>query len=308
MRIFLTGATGYIGSALARRLDADGHEVVALTRDAGKSARLREHGATPVVGDFKSPASWRKEADACEALIHLGFESGPNAEAADRNAVAALLRSAKSARAPRYFIYTSGVWVLGPAEDAPVTEASSLAPPEIVRWRPSVEQAVLSAHDHGLSVAVVRPGCVYGGNGGLYGMMLQALITERKLKLVGGGKNSWASVYLDDLVDLYRLILEQRPNREIFHATDGSAEPIRKAAEAFAQAAGGADISDWPLAQARKQLGPLADALALDQRVSSEKARIELGWQPAMRSPAKHAASLLEQWQAQAQAQLSGVA
>lgn len=298
MRIFLTGATGYIGSALARRLNGDGHKVVALTRDAKKSARLREHGSIPIIGDFQHPASWRKEADDCEALIHLGFEFGPNAESADRHAVAALLRSAKSARSPRYFIYTSGVWVLGAAKGAPATEVSPLDPPEIVRWRPSVEESVLSSAHGGLSVTVVRPGCVYGENGGLYGMMFQSLLTERKLKLVGDGKNCWASVYLDDLVDLYRIILEQRPNREIFHATDGSVDPVRKVAEAFADAAGGADISDWPIERARRRLGPLADALALDQRVSSEKALSQLGWRPNVTSAAKHAEALLAQWEA----------
>lgn len=300
MRIFLTGATGYIGSALARRLCADGHEVVALTRDEKKKARLQERGFTPVVGDFKDPAKWRAEADACEALIHLGFEFGPNAEAADRHAVAALLRSAKSARAPRYFIYTSGVWVLGSSQGSPADERAPLAPPEIVKWRPSVEKAVLTTDHAGLSVAVVRPGCVYGESGGLYGMMFQSLLTDRKLKLVGGGKNCWASVYLDDLVELYRLLLEQRPDREIFHATDGVAEPVRKAAEAFAEAAGGGEILDWPLERARRQMGPLTDALALDQRVSSDKARVELGWQPTMTSAAKHAEVLLAQWEAKA--------
>lgn len=298
MRVFLTGATGYIGSALARRLSADGHEVVALTRDEKKKARLVERGLEPVVGDFKHPEKWRDAVDACEAIIHLGFEFGPNAEASDRHAVAALLRSAKSARAPRYFIYTSGVWVLGSAKGAAADEGSPLDPPEIVRWRPSVEQSVLSAARDGVSIAVVRPGCVYGENGGLYGMMFQSLLTERKLKLVGGGKNCWAAVYLDDLVELYRLILQQRPNREIFHATDGCAEPVRKVAEAFAEAAGGGDITDWPLERARRQLGPLADALALDQRVSSEKARVELGWLPTMTSAAKHAEVLLAQWEA----------
>ena len=144
-----------------------------------------------------------------------------------------------------------------------------------MRWRPSVEKAVLTTVHDGLSVAVVRPGCVYGESGGLYGMMFQSLLTDRRLKLVGNGANCWASVYLDDLVELYRLMLEHRPNRQIFHATDGSADPVRKVAEAFAEAAGGGEVTDWPIERARRRLGPLADALALDQRVSSEKARWE---------------------------------
>lgn len=298
MRIFLTGATGYIGSAVARGLRGDGHQVVGLTRDPGKTARLKAHGLIPAVGNLNEPGAWRSEADSCEALVHLGFEFGAKAADTERRAVAALLESAQSARSPRLIIYTSGVWVLGPAKGAPAEEGAPLDPPEIVRWRPAVEETVLSRAGNGLSVAVVRPGCVYGENGGLYGMMFQSLLTERTAKLVGGGANCWASVYLDDLVDLYRLILKHRPRRSVYHATDGVAEPVRKTAEAFAEAAGGGDVLDWPIAQARQRLGPLADALAMDQRVSSEKARRELGWQPKMTSAADHAADLLAQWEA----------
>ncbi|HAZ08565.1 MAG TPA: NAD-dependent epimerase [Elusimicrobia bacterium] len=299
MRIFLTGATGYIGSALARRLRAGGHEVVALTRDAAKMTRLRERGLHPVVGDLSQPDSWRREAEGCEALIHLGFEFGKRAAEIDRGAVEGMLRSAKSAGAPRLFIYTSGVWVLGDSRDRPLDEEAPLAPPEIVGWRPAIEKTVLAAAGDGLSAAVVRPGCVYGGRGGLYGMMFQSLLTDRKIRLVKNGSNCWASVYLDDLVELYRLVLERRPQRSIYHATNGAAETVRKVAEAFVEAAGGGEVLDWPIEEARRALGPMVDALTLDQRVSSEKAKWELGWQPKMAPAAKCAEALLAQWEAE---------
>lgn len=300
MRVFLTGAGGYIGSAVARRLRGDGHEVVALTRDARKAAKMGERGLIPVVGDMREPRTWRREADACEALIHLGFEYGAQAAEADRRATAALLASSRAARSPRLLIYTSGAWVLGPARDVPAGEDVQVNPPEIVSWRPAVEDWVLSSAGDGLSVAVIRPGVVYGESGGLYGMMIQSLLTEREIRLAGDGENRWASVYLDDLVDLYGLILEHRPRRSVYHATDGAAEPVRAAAEALARAAGGGDILDWPLAQARLAVGSLADALAMDQNVSSEKARRELGWRPKVVSAARHAEDLLAQWEAKA--------
>src|SRR6185312_10808188 len=99
MRIFLTGAGGYIGSALAARLHADGHEVVGLTRDPKKAERMRRCGWEAVIGDMKRPNSWRREADSCEALVHLGFEEGPGAADADRRALTALSASARAARA-----------------------------------------------------------------------------------------------------------------------------------------------------------------------------------------------------------------
>jgi nucleoside-diphosphate-sugar epimerase len=301
MKIFLTGATGYIGAAVADRLNREGHEIVALTRDEKKAGKLRERGLTPVVGNLREP-TWRREADDCDALIHLGYEFGEQAAQVDRRGVETLLASARCARAPRLVVYTSGVWVLGPHRGAPAEEDARPDPPEIVRWRPAVEEAVLSCGREGLSAVVIRPGCVYGGSGGLYGMMIQAVLAEREVRLAGDGSNRWAAVYLDDLAELYRLVVERRPHRALYHATDGVAEPVREVAEAFAAAAGGAEVLDWPIAEARRALGPLADALAMDQRVSSERAWRELGWRPQLCSAAMNAEALLAQWGAKVSA------
>lgn len=298
MRIFLTGASGYLGSALARRLVADGHEVAGLTRDAAKASKLKERGLIPVIGDLNEPRSWRGRADGCEALIHLGFEYGPRAAETDRRAVNALIASSQAARAPRLLLYTSGVWVLGPARGAPAVEADPLDPPEIVGWRPGVERAVLEASGPWVSSVVIRPGCVYGESGGLYGMMFQSALTEREVRLPGDGTNRWAGVYLDDLTELYALVLKLRPRAAVYHAVDGASDAVREVAEAFAEAAGGADVRDWPLVEARRALGPLADALAMDQLVSAAKARRELGWAPKVVSAAGHAEALLAQWEA----------
>jgi len=126
--------------------------------------------------------------------------------------------------------------------------------------------------------------------------MLHSLFTNRTIQITGDGLNRWASVYLDDLVELYRLVIDRRPRGEIYHGTDGSEDMVSNVAAAFIDAAGGGEIRAVPLDASRAALGPLADALAADQSVSSEKARRELGWAPMLSSAALNAPALLSEW------------
>ncbi len=295
MKIFITGASGYIGWAVAQRLAKGGHEVTGLTHSPKKADFLRGGGVRPVLGDVKAPDSYRKDADACDALIHLAVEYGPQGPATDKTALEALIASAKAAKVPRLLVYTSGVWVLGPKKAAASDEGSALDPSPLVAWRPAHERLALGAAGGGVAAVVTRPGCVYGGNSGLYGMMFKSIMDEREVRVIGDGSQSWASVYLDDLAEFYTLLVEKRPSG-VFHAVSGKPESVRRVAEAFLDAAGGGEVKPWPLAEARKALGPMADALAMDQRVSSDKARRELGWKPALTSAADNAPMLLAQW------------
>ena len=124
MRIFLTGATGQIGSAVLDALLRAGHQVTALVRDNEKAARIAERGAHPVVGSLTEPESYRATADAQDGYVHTALDSS-NAVAIDRLAIDTLLAAARRPRttnslpaAPRFFIYTSGIWVLGTAAEA----------------------------------------------------------------------------------------------------------------------------------------------------------------------------------------------
>jgi len=295
MKVFLTGATGYIGLAVGRALVQARHQVTGLTRSPSRRDELAAAGISPWVGDLRRPDSYNAEAGKAEAVVHAGFESGPEAAVVERRAVETLLACCRRGDEPRLFVYTSGVWVLGPRRDLDADETSALAPLPNVAWRPEVERIVLDAAGGSVSTVVLRPGCVYGGEGGLYGMMLASLRERGVIPLVGDGANCWASVERDDLAELYRRVLEKRPSRQVYHATDGSAEPIRDVARAFIAAAGGGKTETVPLARALQEMGPFAEALAMDQRVSSDKARRELGWRPQVASASSAAAALLEQ-------------
>jgi nucleoside-diphosphate-sugar epimerase len=295
MNVFLTGAGGYIGSAVARSLIEAGHSVLGLTHTARRAGSLADAGVQPIIGNLKDPSGWARHAAACDALVHCAFEMGPDAPATDRAAIEALLKAARSADAARLLVYTSGVWVLGSSR-TPLDESSPLRPLPIVAWRPSHEKLALDGAGGKLRTAVVRPGCVYGGKGGLFELLLKPLASQGAVRLIDGGANCWAVVHLDDLAELYLRLIEHGPETGVFHATDGSAEPLRDIAEAFLEAAGGGSLQPWPLDEAKVTLGPLADALALDQRVSSEKARRTLGWTPKYTSIIENADELFEDW------------
>jgi len=287
MRVFITGATGYIGAAVCRALKARGHEVVGLTRGEAGARRLEALGARAARGDVKLPDSYRKEAQAADALIHAAFEYGSAAIEADRLALDTLIAAGKP------LIYTSGVWVLGPRSEAAADEDSPVSPLDVVAWRPAHEDEALRA-----GAVVLRPGCVYGGRGGLYGQMIQDAVDGKPVTLCGEGENRWASVDLDDLAALYALLIEKKARRAIYHATDGRAEPLRRGAQALARAAGGGEVRAVPLVELSKKLGPFAAALAVDQLVSSEKARRDLGWKANGAGVAARAVELVKAWKA----------
>jgi nucleoside-diphosphate-sugar epimerase len=298
MRIFLTGGTGYVGSAVLDALLRGGHKVTALVRDPEKAERVALRGVKGVVGELASPRSYAAAAEACDGIIHTAYEYTKRGPEVDRQAIENLLaiarRKGDSAERP-FFIYTSGVWVLGQtanpaAEDAPVDPAPN------VTWRPVHEKLVLDAGTDGtVRTALIRPGIVYGGSRGIIGDMLKDA-GNGLIRVVGTGKNHWPCVYDRDLADLYLRVATNPTASGIFHANDEGDERVNDIAEALAQnAKTPADIRHVPLEEARAKMGEYADALALDQRVRSPRARA-LGWNPALRSVAGNVARLLEEF------------
>src|SRR5438093_6783150 len=133
MRIFLTGATGYIGGAVLDALVRGGHDITALVRDNEKARRVAKRGARPVIGNLAEPESFRGSADAQDGYVHAAFDTtsgrGPAIEQAALDTIIAAAKRPRTGGATepasRFIIYTSGVWILGKtpepaAEDAPV--------------------------------------------------------------------------------------------------------------------------------------------------------------------------------------------
>lgn len=297
MRVFLTGGTGYIGSAVLEALLRAGHRVTALVRDPEKAARASARGATPVVGDLSTPSGWTTAVSGVDAIIHTAYEASPRGVEKDREAIDHLVAALEAdGSAARTFIYTSGVWVLGDTT-RPADEQAALAPAEIVRWRPDHERRALEAGSNGLRTVVVRPGIVYGGARGIVSDLLKDALNGM-MRVIGPGKNRWPTVYDRDLADLYVRILQAPEARGIYHANDETDERVNDIVEAIADhLTQRPDIRHMPMPEARRKLGAYADALALDQRVRSPKAK-ELGWAPSLSSITASVPRLFEEFRA----------
>lgn len=298
MHIFLTGATGYIGSAVLDAMIKGGHQVTALARDPEKAERLTAAGATPVIGELGTPTTYVNAVKAADAVVHTALDGSARGIAVERQGLETMLAAQTGASQadgkPRVFIYTSGVWVLGPSTKA-ADETASLNPPPHTQWRPSHEDIVLSAFSAALRTVVVRPGIVYGGGRGIVAELIKDALNGL-IRVVGPGKNRWACVYDRDLGDLYVRLLESPSAAGIVHATDETDERVMDIAEAIAaQVPQRPDIRSVPMTEARKKLGTYADALALDQKVRSPKARA-LGWTPSQTGVINSVARLVEEF------------
>jgi nucleoside-diphosphate-sugar epimerase len=298
MRVFLTGGTGYIGSAVLDALLRSGHRVTALLRDSEKAARLEARGVTTMVGDLGGSKTIANALRQSDAAIHAAFEDSPRGIDKDRDTIEALLsglKAAESASGARpVFIYTSGIWVLGNTT-RPADEETPIDPAPHVAWRPEHEQRVLEAGQNGLRTIVVRPGIVYGGSRGIVSDILKDALNGM-MRVIGSGKNRWPTVYARDLGELYARLLEAPEASGVYHANDETDERVNDIVEAIADhLTQRPDIRHMPLPEARRKLGTYADALALDQRVRSPRARA-LGWSPSLSSITANVPRLFEEF------------
>jgi nucleoside-diphosphate-sugar epimerase len=292
MRVFVTGGTGYVGAAVLDALVRGGHRVDALVRNSEGAARVQARGAQPVLGDLLQPATWRDAAANADGTVHAASEDGLKKRDADALAVETL--TTLPPKDGRFLVYTSGIWILGPAP-SPIDETAPVNPIDIVAWRPAHEQRVLDASTAGVRAIVIRPGVVYGGSRGIVGDIVKDAANSL-VRVVGSGENHWPLIYERDLGELYARVVGTRGASGIFHATDDGAETVNELVKAICEhAPTEPSIRHVPLPEARKKLGPYADALALDQIVRSPRARA-LGWTPALTSVAGNAARLFEEW------------
>jgi nucleoside-diphosphate-sugar epimerase len=292
MRIFLTGGTGYIGSAVLDAFVRAGHRVDALVRNSEKAAFVQERGGNAVLGDAADPKTYADAAAAADGVVLTAFEASPRGVKIDESTINTVL--ATPVKPGRFIIYTSGVWVLGSAL-SPADENAPVNPIELVAWRPAHEARVLNASTAGWRPVVIRPGLVYGAGRGIVGDVLKDA-SNSLIRVIGPGDNHWPLVYDRDLADLY-LRTATNPNASgIYHANDEGDESVNDIVAALSEHAKTTpSVRHVPLAEAKQKMGPYAEALALDQIVRSPRARA-LGWTPSLRSVSGNAARLFEEW------------
>lgn len=278
MRVLVTGASGYIGNAVAKAFRNAGHHVLGLVRNENAASLLRKSEIEPVLGELSKPEIYAKAASDSNVLVHCAFENSKEGIAKDAKALEAMLGYLKENNLPKVFIYTSGIWVYGPTGSSIADESTSLHPIDLVKWRPIREEMTLKAASQWVKPIIIRPGLVYGGAGGLTGLWFQGS-KQGSIPLFGDGSNHLSMIHVEDLAELYVAAAEQELGPLVLNAVDGHYPTAKECAEALSSYL---KLPVQPISKEDTQakLGPLAQGLTLDQKISAERAFRLLGWLP----------------------------
>lgn len=277
MRVFVTGASGGIGSAVVSELAAADHQVVGLARSEVAAATIRGLGAEPLRGDIADVNVLREAAGNADGVVHLAFSNdftnivaGIEAEA---RAVAALGAALVDTGKP--LVLASGTPAAAgrtSTEDDPFNAEGPMA------GRGRTGQAVIDLAERGVRSAVVRlPRSVHdaGGRYGFAGILIQAARQRGVSAYVGDGAQRWPAVHRDDAASLFRLALEQAPPGSVLHAVGDEGDPMRAIAEVI-----GRRLSVPVESAPAEKFGPLGTIFAVDQPSSSALTRRRFGWKP----------------------------
>ena len=273
MRVFVTGASGWIGSAVVPELIGAGHGVVGLARSDASATALADAGVEVVRGTLDDLGTLGETAAAADGVIHLAFKheeafSGDFAGAADADRAA--IETFGAALDGRPFVIASGL--AGHANGAVVTEDDQPDPNSPAGHRTLSERAALA-----LTGSSVRlPPTVHGeGDNGFTATLFQIARDTGVSGYIGDGSNRWPAVHVKDAASAFRLALEQAPAGTALHPIDDEGVPIREVAEVI-----GRQLQLPVEARPAEHFGWLGRFLALDAPVSSALTRERFGWAP----------------------------
>lgn len=281
MRVFVTGATGYVGAAVARELIAHGHDVVGLARSAESAAKLAAAGAEPHRGDLEDFQSLRAGAAMCDAVIHLGFNHDFSKFiencAHDAKVVEAI--GAALAGSNRLFLVTSGTAVLSPGQLSAEDDAAPIGAGAHPRSATEAASARLAAEGVKLAVVRLAPSVHGDGDQGFVRFVANFAGANGTSAYIREGRNRWSAVHRDDAATLYRLALERGDGGVRYHAVAEEGVAFYDIAEALGRDLG-LPVESKTGAAAEEHFGWFTSMASLDTPASSSWTRKALGWRP----------------------------
>ena len=279
MRVFVTGATGFIGSAVIPELIAAGHSVLGLTRTDDGAAALQRIGAKAHFGSLEDLDSLKRGAAEADGVIHLAFNHDfSKIEAnslADRQGIEAMADVLKDSGRP--LLGTAGVLVDNPVPGQPFGEDD---PKPDMRFPRVSEEATLATLEKGVKGIVMRLSQIHDRNRqGIVSWMIQMALQKKAVAYVGDGANRWAAAHRSDTARLYRLVLEKAAAGSKWHAVGEQGVRSRDIAEAIGRRLKLPVVSIDPQ-DAASYFGFLSHFMMLDSPSSNAKTCERMGWQP----------------------------
>lgn len=280
MRVFLTGATGFVGSHVLKELLAGGHQVIGLTRSDAGERWLREAGASVYRGTLEDAASLARGAEQADAVIHTAFDHDFTRYldncAKDARVIDALAEVLAGSKRPLIITSATGIGAKGAGQ--PAVE-------DVVDWahalpRIASERAGAEAAEEGVSVAVMRLPQVHDTERqGLISPLIEISRAKGRAAYIGDGNNRWPAVHIDDAARLYRLALEHHEAGARYHAVAEEGVSLRQISETIA-AGLGVPVVALRREEAVAHFGWMAPFVSMDMLASSTWTRARLDWTP----------------------------
>jgi len=281
MHVFVTGASGWIGSHTVDELLAAGHTVTGLARSDASASALEAKGVTVLRGDLDDLDAIRRGAVDAEGVLHLANKhdwANPVATNASERAAVETIGTALVGT-DRPFVVASGVAGLAPGRPSAETDASPFVGPDSMRG--GSENRAFDFLDQGVRTIAARFSPTTHGTGdhGFIAAIVAAARERGVAGYVGDGTNSWAAVHVTDAARLVRLGLEQAPAGSRLHAVAETAIPTRAIAEAIGEGLG-LPVTSVDPADAESHFGFIGRFFGMEMSATSDATRELLGWEP----------------------------
>ena len=287
-RVFVTGASGYIGGSVAALLVKNGYQVQGLTRSKEKAESLKSHGIEPIIGELSDAALLTKCAQEADIVVDAADSDN---EQAVHTMIDALAGSGK------VFIHTSGSSIVsdranGEKSDRLFTEDTQYTPDPEKQARVDIDNEILASAQKKIRSVVICPCLIYGAGLGAKSesqqvpTLIKQAIKSGKARCIGRGQNVWSTIHIEDLANLYLTVIKNPPTDGAFFFAENGEVTFKDLAEKIRESLSiKSPVEEWPVESAIQEIGKGAAVFALgsNSRIRGERSR-KMGWKPVRES------------------------